>query len=161
MNNTTKNVNATFELIKGITDKTIKVKSEKAQVQPMLLANTQNEHELKATIKKLNGLANQYKKDGKIVDKVKHSFNMSMIRTIQNNLKHATKIDNNNGWDKGYYLTYNTIDNDGIYKLASLKYDDVISPIEKIIGSINENATTQKDLEKIQHLINEKLKAFK
>ena len=67
--NNKKNVDMVFDLIKGITDKSIKLKSEKAKVQPMLLANTVNEVLNANTIKKLNSLANQYKKDGKIIDK--------------------------------------------------------------------------------------------
>ena len=160
MNNKKKYVDMVFDLIEGITNKSIKLKSEKAKVQPMLLANTVNEVLNANTIKKLNSLANQYKKDGKIIDKEKHDFNMAMIRNVQNNLKHATKIDNPNGWDKGYFLTYNTIDNDGKYKLASIKYDDIVLPFDKILGQINENITTVKDLKRLEKIITDKLKAF-
>ena len=164
MTNTTtitkQDVQNTLNLIEKICDKSNKIKIDKSKVQPMLLSIALDKNSNVWLCKSLDGLSNKHKKDGKIIDKELHDFNMKMIKSVQNNLKHATARDNKNNWSKEYHLTVSTTDNDGKYKVASSKYADIITPLEQLLGRIAKDVTTESDIITLQKALDKKLEAF-
>jgi uncharacterized protein YdiU (UPF0061 family) len=153
-------VQNTLNLIKIICDKSNKIKIDKSKVQPMLLSIALDKNSNVWLCKSLDGLSNKHKKDGKIIDKKLHDFNMDMIKKVQNNLKHATARNNKNNWSKEYHLTVTTTDNDGKYKVASSKYADIITPLEQLLGRIAKDVTTESDIITLQKALDKKLEAF-